>query len=165
MSLDNVDTTPSGDRSSYLMASNASLTDCFVMTTGGFSLANACSGETIVATANAVDAVVAMVEAVMDRSKKLLRVVVVVFLATKDSDVDDAAMETWSSPLLLRLRRTPPRPGRVDARPRRVEGGERHRGATDMKPLVNADVRKMSIADGSNDDLKRSMAEYLMVCG
>ena len=163
MSFDNVDTTPSGDWSSYLMASNASLTDCFVMTTGGVSLANARSGETIVATANAVDAVVAMIEAAMDRSKKLLRVVV--FLATKDSDVDDAAMEPWTSPLLLRLRRAPPRPIRVDARPSRVEGGERHRGATDTKPLVNADARKMSIADGSNDDLKRSMAEYLMVCG
>jgi len=93
MSFDNVDTTPSGDWSSYLMASNASLTDCFVMTTGGA------------------------------------------------------------------------RPIRVDARPSRVEGGERHRGATDTNPLVNADARKMSIADGSNDDLKRSMAEYLMVCG
>ncbi len=126
------------------MASNASLTDCFVMT--GVSFAIAWSGE-IVTTA-AVDAVVAMVAA-MDRSKKPLRVV----LAANNSDVDDAAMETLS-PL---LHRTPP-PIRVDARPKR-----RHRGATDTKPLVNTDARKMSIADGSNNALKSSIAEYLTV--
>jgi hypothetical protein len=151
ISLVKVDITPSDEWSSYLMASNASLTDCFVMT--GVSLAIAGRGDTVVAAA--VDAIAAMAAGI-SRSKKPRRVV----FAARNAGVDEAAMETPSpvSPP------PPPPPIRDDARPKRVDG-DRHRGrgATHTKPLDGVDVRKMRIADGSNNALRNSMAEITSV--
>ena len=81
----NVDTTPSEDWSSYRIASNASLTVCFVMI--GASLAIAGSGEVVII-ADVVVNDVAIVAA-MDRFTKFRRVLTMEVNSADSVDDDD----------------------------------------------------------------------------
>ena len=86
----NVDTTPSDDWSSYRIASNASLTVCFVMI--GTSLAIAGSGEVVIiiaAVAVVNDIVEEAIVAAMDRLTKFRRVLTMELNSVDDDDNDD----------------------------------------------------------------------------
>lgn len=87
----NVDTTPSDDWSSYRIASNASLTVCFVMI--GTSLAIAGSGEVVIIIAAVVVVVNDIVEeaivAAMDRFTKFRRVLTMELNSVDDDDDND----------------------------------------------------------------------------
>ena len=86
----NVDTTPSDDWSSYRIASNASLTVCFVMI--GTSLAIAGSGEVVIiiaAVAVVNDIVEEAIVAAMNRLTKFRRVLTMELNSVDDDDHDD----------------------------------------------------------------------------
>ena len=90
----NVDTTPSDDWSSYRIASNASLTVCFVMI--GTSLAIAGSGEVVIIIAAVVVVVNDIVEeaivAAMNRLTKFRRVLTMELNSVDDDDDDNDEM-------------------------------------------------------------------------
>jgi hypothetical protein len=89
----NVDTTPSDDWSSYRIASNASLTVCFVMI--GTSLAIAGSGEVVIiiaAVAVVNDIVEEAIVAAMDRFTKFRRVLTMELNSVDDDDDDNDEM-------------------------------------------------------------------------